>query len=98
MIKWSRRIYRVNKLLVIIVLACIMVLSTFPKNSKYRHFDKLVYKEISEFIIKQEGGSQKKINVSASFATQSWVSFYSNINYEGVMCHKAASENVWEGV
>ncbi|MBN1474653.1 MAG: hypothetical protein JW914_08565, partial [Syntrophaceae bacterium] len=95
-IKWSRRIFRVNRLLVIIVLACIMVLSTFPKNSKYRHFDKLVYKEISEFIIKQEGESKRAINVSASVATQRWISFYTNINYGGVMCYESSFSNSWE--
>ncbi len=95
-IKWSRRIFRVNKLLVIIALACIMVLSTFPKNSKYRHFDKIVYKEISEFIINKEGESRQAINVSASVATQRWISFYTNINYEGVMCHEPSFKNSWE--
>ncbi|MBN1684724.1 MAG: hypothetical protein JW855_04760, partial [Gammaproteobacteria bacterium] len=95
-IKWSIRIFRVNKLLVIITLACLMVLATFPKNSKYRHFDKIVYKEISEFIIGQEGESQEPINVSASIGTQGWISFYTNLNYKGTICHKPSMQNCWE--
>jgi uncharacterized membrane protein YfcA len=95
-IKWSRRMFRVNRLLVIIFLACIMVLSTFPKNSKYRHFDKLVYKEISEFIMKQEGENQQAINVSASMATQRYISFYTNLNYKGAICHNPSMRNCWE--
>ena len=95
-VRWFSTRLKVKELLVIIALAFIMLLCTLPKNIQENRTDKLVYKEIGEFIIKQEGGNQQEINVSASVATQRWISFYANINYEGALCHDASSKNSWE--
>jgi predicted membrane-bound mannosyltransferase len=95
-IEWLKNRFKLKEHLVIIVLAFIMVLCTLPKNIQENRADKLVYKEIGEFIIKQEGGNQRAINVSASVATQRWISFYANINYEGAICHEASSRSSWD--
>jgi 4-amino-4-deoxy-L-arabinose transferase-like glycosyltransferase len=95
-VKWFRNRFDFKENLVIIVLALVILLCTLPKNIQENRTDKLVYKEIGEFIVEQEGGDQGKINVSASVATQIWVSFYANINYKGSICHYPGGENCWE--
>lgn len=95
-VRWFSTRLKVKELLVIIVLACVMALSTLPKNIQENRTDKLVYKEIGEFIIKQEGGNQQVINISASIATQRYISFYANLNYKGSICHEASARTCWE--
>jgi len=73
-----------------------MLFFTLPKNIQEKHFGKVVYKEIGEFVVRQEAGNERIINISASIATQRWVSFYANLNYKGAICHDPSPRNSWE--
>jgi len=95
-VRWFSARFNLKETLVVIVLACIMLFFTLPKNIQEKHFGKLVYKEIGEFVVRQEAGNEQIINVSASIGTQRWVSFYANLNYKGAICHEPSSQNSWE--
>ncbi len=95
-VKWFSTRLKVKELLVIIVLACVMVFSTLPKNIQEKHSGNKIYKEIGEFVARQEPGNRQVINISASIATQSYISFYANLNARGAICHKASKWNCWE--
>lgn len=69
-----------------LVIVCLFILSFgLAKNLKPREVDKLVFKEIGEFIAEQEGINHV-IPVAASLYTIRWISFYSNLNYPGSPC------------
>ena len=74
------------KLPVALSLICLLVLTFgLSKDLKPREADKLVFKEIGEFIAKQEGNG-KEIGIAASLHTIRWISFYANLNYFGAPC------------
>ena len=71
---------------VALVIFCLFVLGTgLPKNLKPKEMDKGVFKNIGEFIARQEGNTQV-IHVASSLNILRWVSFYANINYRGAPC------------
>jgi len=72
-------------------LVCLLVLVFgLSKDLKPREADKLVFREIGEFIAKQEGNS-KEIEIAASLHTIRWLSFYANLNYPGAPCPQPCS-------
>ncbi|HRS89410.1 MAG TPA: glycosyltransferase family 39 protein [Smithellaceae bacterium] len=96
MVKWFGSRFRIKESIVIIALACFMIIFTLPRNIEPIHHSKLAYKEIGEFISTREKVKNEAIGISASSATQSWVSFYANLNYKGAICYKATKVNCWE--
>jgi len=61
------------------------LICALPKSLKPREDDKLVFKEIGEFIADREG-NDKEIKVATSTQTPSWISFYANVKYKGAPC------------
>jgi hypothetical protein len=80
---------------IFVIVALLLILSVLPKNLSIRDGDKLVFKEIGQYIAEQEK-SKQEIPISASAHTQRWVSFYANLSYEGVSCPEALPEYCWE--
>ncbi len=75
-----------------LAIVCLFILSFgLAKNLKPREADKLVFKEIGEFISNQEGNNQV-IPVAASLHIIRWISFYSNLNYPGSPCPQPYSD------
>ena len=67
-------------------LICLLILVFgLSKDLKPREADKLVFREIGEFIAGQEGNS-REINIASSLHTIRWISFYANLNYAGAPC------------
>jgi 4-amino-4-deoxy-L-arabinose transferase-like glycosyltransferase len=67
------------------ILCFLVFICALPKNLKPREYDKLVFKEIGEFIADREGNN-KEILVAKSLQSTSWISFYANLNYKGAPC------------
>jgi 4-amino-4-deoxy-L-arabinose transferase-like glycosyltransferase len=63
----------------------LILASGLPKNLMPREYDKIVFKEIGEFISDREGGGHA-VGVSTSYQTPGWVSFYANGHYSGIQC------------
>jgi len=95
-VKWSSARYQLKETLVIAILACLMLLSSLPKNMSARDPDKIVFKEIGEFMVKHEGGNNRAISVSSPMEIQRWISFYANLNYQGAVCPEASDQTSWE--
>ena len=71
---------------VVLSILCLLILiCALPKSLKPREDDKLVFKEIGEFIADREG-NDKEIKVATSTQTPSWISFYANVKYKGAPC------------
>jgi 4-amino-4-deoxy-L-arabinose transferase-like glycosyltransferase len=67
-------------------IACLLILiCALPKDLKGREADKIVYKQMGEFIAEREG-SDREIRILKSLRTPNWISFYANLNYEGAAC------------
>jgi len=67
-------------------LVCIFVLAFgLPKNLKSRENDKLVFRQIGEYIAQREG-NDRAIQVAASLHIVRWISFYANLAYRGAPC------------
>lgn len=95
-VKWLSARYKLRETLVIVILACLMLLSSLPKNMTARDPDKIVFKEIGEFMVRYEGGNNRVINVSSPMEIQRWISFYTNLNYQGAICPEASEQTSWE--
>jgi 4-amino-4-deoxy-L-arabinose transferase-like glycosyltransferase len=67
-----------------LIFALILAVS-LPKILKPRELDKVVFKRIGELIGEREGNGQP-IPIVASLNTIRWVSFYANLEYQGVAC------------
>ncbi len=80
---------------IFVVVALLLITTTLPKNLVIRDGDKIVFKEIGEYMSEQVR-SDKEILISASEHTQRWISFYANLNYNGASCPEALSEYCWE--
>jgi hypothetical protein len=71
---------------VALLILCLFILAcALPKNLEPHERDKLVFKDIGEFIANREGNSQK-IGIAASVQSIRWVSFYANLDYAGAPC------------
>jgi len=71
---------------VAITIVCLLMLAfALPKSLNPRETDKLVFKEIGEFIAEREGNAQE-IKVSTSLPLIRWISFYANLGYRGAPC------------
>lgn len=95
-VKWFSSRYKLKETLVIIILAFMMLFSSLPKNMTTRDSDKIVFKEIGEFMVKREGGNNRAISVSSPMEIQRWISFYANLNYQGAVCPEASEQTSWE--
>jgi len=95
-VKWFRSRYPLKETLVIAILACLMLLSSLPKNMTARDADKIVFKEIGEFTARHEAGNSRVISVSSPMEIQRWISFYANLNYQGAVCPEASEQTSWE--
>jgi 4-amino-4-deoxy-L-arabinose transferase-like glycosyltransferase len=94
-ISWLQSKFSFKESLAIAILAVLILACTLPKNFKPRDADKLVFKQIGEFIAKQSG-NQQIITISASYPIQRWVSFYANLHYKGAVCPEPSDENCWD--
>lgn len=95
-VKWLSARYELKETLVIVILACLMLLSSLPKNMTARDPDKIVFKEIGEFMVRHEGSNNRAISVSAPMEIQRWMSFYANLNHQGAICPEASEQTSWE--
>lgn len=80
---------------IFVIVALLLITTTLPKNLVIRDGDKMVFREIGEYlseIVKPD----KEILISATANTQRWVSFYANLNYNGAPCPEALPEYCWE--
>ena len=74
------------KVSVIVALLCMVILSVgLPKNLKPQEKNKIVFKEIGEFISSRERNGFE-ILVAGSFRRLRLVHFYANLNYPGAPC------------
>ncbi|MEA2084097.1 MAG: hypothetical protein U9O82_07655 [Thermodesulfobacteriota bacterium] len=65
---------------------CLLIFVTaLPKNLEPNREDKLVFKEIGEFVAAREGNSNE-ILIAGSFKRVNFIHFYSNLNYRGAPC------------
>jgi len=67
-----------------LIFALILAIS-LPKILKPREMDKVVFKRIGEIIGEREGNGQP-IPIVASLNAIRWISFYANLEYQGVAC------------
>lgn len=95
-VKWLSGRYKLKETLVVAILACLMLLSSLPKNLAARDPDKIVFKEIGEFMVHYEGGKNQAISISSPMEIQRWISFYANLNYQGAVCPEASEQTSWE--
>jgi len=86
---------KINNLTALCIVACFILTAGLLKNIKPREADKLVFKQISQFIVDTEG-NEKPIQISASLHTQRWISYYANQNYPGLFCPEYTDKNCWE--
>jgi len=78
-----------------ILICCIFILIfALPKDLKFKETDKLVFKEIGEFISRREG-NEHEIIIATSRPTQRWISLYANLNYKGSPCPERF-DKCWE--
>jgi len=77
--------FHLRESLVISILCLLILACALPKNLKPRETDKLVFKEIGEFIAEREGNAQE-IKVSTSLPLIRWISFYANLGFRGAPC------------
>jgi len=84
-IRFFRSRFHLRESVALSILCLIMLACALPKNLKPLERDKLVFKEIGEFMALREGNSQK-INVATSVHSIRWVSFYANLDYAGAPC------------
>ena len=71
---------------IVLAILCFLILAVaLPKNLKSREKDKIVFKEIGEFILAREG-NKKETKVVKSLRTPNWTTFYANLEYEGAPC------------
>ena len=65
---------------------CLLIFFTaLPKNLESNREDKVVFKEIGEFISAREGNSNE-ILIAGSFKRVNFIHFYSNLDYRGAPC------------
>jgi len=95
-VEWFNTRYNIKETILILILACMIILFPLPKNLCSGESDKMVFREIGEFIAKNEGRNSQEIIVSASQHTQRWISFYANLNYKGAVCPEASEQTCWE--
>jgi len=95
LLSWLRVKFSLKESLAITILAVLILSCTLPKNLNLRDADKLVFRQIGEFIAKQ-AGNQHIITISASYSTQRWVSFYANLYYKGAVCPEPSDANCWD--
>ena len=70
----------------IVVLLCILILSVgVSKNVKHRDKDKIIFKEVGEFISSREG-NRFEILVAGAFRRLLLVHFYANLKYQKAPC------------
>lgn len=68
------------------LLLCLAIITVaLPKDLSPREADKIVFKQIGEFIAKREGNNSA-ISVATATNAIRWVSFYANLNYPGSPC------------
>jgi len=95
LLSWLIIKFSLKESLAIAILAVLILACALPKNFKPRDADKLVFKQIGEFIAKQ-AGNQQMITISASYPTQRWVSFYANLHYKGAVCPEPSDATCWD--
>jgi hypothetical protein len=77
------------------VLALFIVTLPLAKNLKPRDTDKLVFKEIGEFLVNREG-TRDIIPVAASCSSYRVISFYAHLDYPGAPCPEDKEKACWE--
>jgi Dolichyl-phosphate-mannose-protein mannosyltransferase len=71
---------------------CLLIIGfTLPKDLRPREKDKVDFKRIGEIIAKTEGNAHV-IPVASSLHLLRWLSFYSNLSYQGAPCPQPYSE------
>ncbi len=86
---------KLGRIVVAVILAAAIILSTLPKNLLPRDGDLMVFKEIGEFVGRREA-STRAINISAPSNIHSWVSFYANLAYAGAACPVPTEVDCWD--
>lgn len=86
---------RIGKTGVLAVIVLLILVSGLSKNLQYRRYDKKLFREIGEFIAEKETNDQV-IKIAASYHRHRWISFYSNVFFEGSPCPDPDMDNDWE--
>jgi hypothetical protein len=84
-IRFIKERFKLNETLSVFMVFCFILLFGLPNDLKPREADKLVFKEMGEFIAKREN-SGKPIGIAAPPHTLRWVSFYANLHLHGAPC------------
>lgn len=95
LLSWLQAKFSLKESLAVAILTVLILTCTLPKNFNPRDSDKLVFRQIGEFMAKRDG-NQQIISVSASYPIQRWVSFYANLHYRGAVCPEPSDENCWD--
>ncbi|QTA80187.1 Glycosyltransferase domain-containing protein [Desulfonema limicola] len=78
--------YGIKESSAVLCIGLLIFAAGLPKNLKPRETDKGIYKQLGEIAAKKED-NDRLINIAAApSAIQQWVTFYANMNYQGVFC------------
>jgi 4-amino-4-deoxy-L-arabinose transferase-like glycosyltransferase len=89
------RRFEIRRIVAFSVLALLIILPTLPKNLHPRDFDKIIFKEIGESIVKHKSYPGAAY-ISTPQNIHQWISFYANLSYQGDFCPLPVKANCWE--
>ncbi len=90
-IGFIRERFKLSQALAVSIIFCFILVFGLPNDLKPRETDKLVFKEMGEFIAKRENSS-KPIGIATSLNILRWVSFYANLHIPGAPCPQPYSD------
>ncbi len=76
---YLKKKYKLTENTVMVALCLLVLLAGLPKNLYYREADKLVFKQIGEYVAQREEGNSAYIPVSSSASVRQ-LAYYSNLN------------------
>lgn len=89
------RSYVKNNTITYVLVALSIIIAPIYKNMIPRDQDKVVFKNIGEFIHRQQPHDQF-IPIATSRSTFRVVSFYANLGYQGAPCPEFSDKNCWD--
>ena len=82
---WMRHRFGLKESVAVAIILSLILLSTAPKNFRHHERDKLVFKEIGQFLARQEGPS-REIDILTIGDSLRFITFYANMDTEGLSC------------
>ena len=69
------------------MLGCALFLSALPKNMQHYRAEKVVFREIGEFVAQKEG-VDKVVKIAGFFKRVSFINVFANLEVEDSPCHR----------